>query len=69
MAEKIEIARPVQIESDSKERVAFELMQHIAAWEDASEDRKRDKKYWLSLYLQCIKATNDYPLESILKEQ
>jgi hypothetical protein len=68
MAEQdIKVTSPVKIESDSKARVAFELMDKIDGY-TSDDAMRKDKKYWLSLYLQCYKAANGYSLESILKE-
>ena len=53
---------------DSKERVAFDLMLKIATYQQVPDQQIKDKKYWLSLYNQCLKATAGNPLESILKE-
>lgn len=68
MADKIEVTSPVTIESDSKERVALELLKIIDSYSNIKGDQK-DKKYWLTLYSQCYKATKGHALEGILKEQ
>ena len=68
MADKIDINSPVKIESDSKARVAFELMNKIDSFVNVNSDQK-DKKYWFTLYSQCLKATSGYSLESILKAE
>ena len=69
MAEDTKITNPVEIKDNSKERVAFDLMNVIASDEyDGSRTEQKNRKYWLSLYCQCLKATSGYPLESILKE-
>lgn len=59
------IAGPVQIESDSRHRVAFDLMTRISAHE-ASEQRK-SRDYWLKLYAACDAATQGNMIDSILK--
>ncbi len=68
MADKIEVTSPVAVESDSKERVAFDLACKIAEHTDI-EFRQKDKKYWLTLYRQCWKATTGHALPSILAEE
>jgi len=66
MADDVKINGPVEIQSDSKERVAFDLMNKIADYDDTGN--QNNKKYWLGLYLQCLKATNGSTLEYVLKE-
>lgn len=56
---------PVSIIENSKERVAYDLA--ILITRNEKTDNK-DRKYWLTLYRQCLKATSGYPLESILPE-
>jgi len=55
----------VNVTNGSKERVAYELMEKIHVYES---DAKKDRKYFLTLYRQCLKATAGQNLESILKE-
>lgn len=64
----VNVSGPVEIKDNSKERVAYDLMKMI--WHDDSraEQNQTDRKYWLTLYSQCLKATSGYSLESILKE-
>jgi hypothetical protein len=59
------ISGPVEIEQTSQEAVAFKLMQQISDYERSTSIAK-DRKYWLSLYCQCYKATKGYALEDIL---
>ena len=43
---------------DSGERVAYDLMQHIAnATFKDGDHAKRDERYWLELYQRCHRAT------------
>ncbi len=63
-----QISGPVEIEQSSQETVAFKLMQHIYSYEDSKEDTK-NRKYWLSLYRQCYKATKGYTLSKILETE
>lgn len=64
----ITVSGPVDIASDSKQAVAYTLMQHIAACEDA-ETQKKTRAYWLTLYRQCYKATTGSSLERILQAE
>ena len=48
---------------DSKERVAFDLMNKISA----NESEKKDRNYFLKLYCLCRRAINGDRIESILK--
>lgn len=61
----VSISGPVQIKSSSKEDVAFKLMQQISFDESGV---KKDRKYWLKLYWQCLKAMEGTPLRTILQE-
>lgn len=58
----------METRSDSKERVAYELMSRIAVLEDISEQQRASKSYWFGLYRQCFKAVSGHTLDSILKE-
>lgn len=68
MSDDMTISRPVEILNNSKERVAFDLMQIIHSRESRAKQEHDDRKYWLILYHQCLNATSGYGLESILKE-
>jgi len=50
---------------ESTARVAYDLMKHIA---DDEKDVTKDRKYWLTLYRQCRKATDGTALIHVLKE-
>lgn len=65
MADKTSIAGPVEIQSASREAVAFKLMDHIAGYESTNDKDARD--YWLKLYDQCLQAVNGYDLAQVLK--
>jgi hypothetical protein len=65
MADDVHVTNPVSIESDSKTRVAFDLMQRIANHE--RDQPTSDRDYWLKLYTQCYKAVSGRSLENILK--
>lgn len=60
------MADDVNIKSSSKESVAFDLMKTIYTYEKPND---KNRKYWLTLYSQCLKATSGHTLESILKEE
>lgn len=55
-ADNIQIKGPVSIDSDSKYRVAYDLMQQIAQHEEI--DKQSPRRYWLDLYYQCLNVTN-----------
>lgn len=46
------IAGDVTIESDARARVAYDLMSKISSWEEV--DRAAPRKYWMTLYAQCL---------------
>lgn len=62
------VSGPVQVVSDSKQRVALELAEKIDYFSNIPRDKK-DRTYWLTLYRQCYKAVNGNKLESILSEE
>lgn len=66
--ESISISGPVDVSSDSKQAVAFELMKHISGCENADGDKTETRAYWLTLYRQCYKATSGASLERILQD-
>lgn len=68
MSDSRNITGTVQIDQSSQEAVAFKLMEKIGYAEAAKVDQY-DRKYWLTLYRQCHKATKGNLLESILKQE
>ncbi len=54
----ISVSGPVAIQSDSKARVAYDLMTQISGWESVSESERGSREYWLELYSQCYKAVS-----------
>lgn len=65
MAENLKLSSPVEIKDNSKERVAFDLMQQIADAEtrgftsfDQIYTDQKSRVYWLRLYSQCLKIVN-----------
>lgn len=59
------ISGTVAIKNETKEAIALELMRMIAFREPS--DGPHDRAYFLTLYRQCLKATNGQPLEDILE--
>jgi hypothetical protein len=63
MADKMSIGGPVTIAPDSRERVALDL----AALVGSQEQRvKKDRKYWLTLYAQCLDVAHGRDLKAVL---
>jgi hypothetical protein len=56
VADSVRITSPVSVEQDSKERVAYDLMQEIAKHEEM--DKQEPRRYWLELYNQCLSVVN-----------
>ena len=67
MAEDTRIRGPVSIQSDCKERVAFDLMHQVASFEE--KDRNAPRRYWLDLYYQCLQVVNDIEPDSSFQER
>lgn len=66
MADNVNIANPVRVESDATARVALDLMHHIANWEEVPQGTKDSRDYWLTLYRQAYKAASGVRLEHVL---
>ncbi|MFW5328808.1 hypothetical protein [Hydrogenophaga sp. ZJX-1] len=66
MAEKMSVSGPVTVRSDSKERVAYDLMNLIAGYEHSPN--MHDRNYWLTLYRQCQKAADGHSLKSVITQ-
>lgn len=56
MSTDTRITGPIDIKTDSAERVAYDLMNKIAQFETVKDDAK-NREYWLKLYAQCYWAT------------
>jgi len=68
--QNIAVTSPVKIDADSKQRVAFDLMNHIGMkCYDTEKGDQQTRAYWLQLYRQCYKAATGSPLESILRDE
>lgn len=65
MATDMRITSPVDVRADSRERVAYDLMNKIGFEENSNDATKRD--YWLELYYRCYRATQGYDLATIKK--
>ena len=66
--ESVSVSGPIDVITDSKQRVAFDLMKQIDYYSPLKSEQK-SKEYWLKLYRQCYKAASGSALESILKEE
>jgi len=64
-----EITPTVRSDMDTPLRVAFDLMVFIGQREEhedsSTEDSRKYRDYWLTLYRQCRKATNKNKLFSV----
>ena len=67
MADDIRVTSPVSIQADAKYRVAFDMMQLIANYEESNEQNGRE--YWLTLYSQCYKSANGAALKRVLDRE
>ncbi len=65
--ENVHVTGPVDIKSESEARVAFDLMVFIANRETTTEEQKRSRDHWLTLYLQCRRATREASLQHVLE--
>lgn len=60
MQDKVKVDGPVQVQSDSRHRVALDLAQLIHQHEVQKPDKPaEDRDYWLKLYAQCLEVSND----------
>lgn len=66
--DNVSVSGPIDVVTDSKQRVAFDLMKLIDAHSPVELERQK-KDYWLTLYRQCYKAASGSSLESILREE
>lgn len=65
-SESVNVTGPVRVQSECKQRVAYDLMNHISHYEKM-ESSSRDRSYWLKLYRQCQLAVDGCSIETILK--
>ncbi|WP_106406899.1 hypothetical protein [Xanthomonas sp. SHU 166] len=66
MSNDMRITSPVEIQSDSKARVAYDLMTFIGDKFESGDKSNRD--YWLTLYSQCYKAACGQSLKYVLNK-
>jgi hypothetical protein len=70
MVEKNEIKQSVDVMDNSKYRIALDLMVKIASYDTREKSEGSERKYWLTLFHQCLKATDpSNSLESIFREK
>jgi hypothetical protein len=69
MAESVNVSGPIDIRSDSRQRVAYDLMDKISRYEEGRDNDKKRRDYWLTLYNQCYKAASGSSLQSTLKAE
>jgi hypothetical protein len=65
--ENVNITNPIEVQSDTKARVAYDLMLLISRKEDDTADGKKTRDYWLTLYSQCHKAASGTALKYVLE--
>ena len=66
MVDEINVIRPIEIKDSSRERVAYDLALRIANAEAGPaqtpnqdvRSAQKNRKYWLSLYAESLKAVN-----------
>ena len=63
--DSVSVSGPINVQSDSKERVAFELMEKIDIFSEVRSESK-DKAYWLTLYSQCLSTVRGGSVSRIL---
>lgn len=63
MTETVSASNPVRIQSESKERVAYDLMIKIAPYE--LEVKPHDRDYWLRLYGECLSMASGTELSYV----
>lgn len=61
----VTVSGPVHVQSDAKERVAFDLMMAINSYSTVKADGK-DKAYWLNLYSLCLSTVRGGSVSRIL---
>jgi len=62
----IRVQGPISVQSESKYRVALDLMQKISEYDEVKTDLK-NREYWLTLYSQCLSTVNGHPVKSTLQ--
>ena len=67
--DSIKITSPVEVQNDAKARVAYDLMDLISRREEISDADKKSRDYWLTLYVQCLRASNGDALKYVLERK
>jgi hypothetical protein len=67
MVDDVRLQGPVRVQSDAATRVAFDLMNRVAEYDQRVKADGRDAKYWLTLYTKCLKAATGSSLEEVLR--
>lgn len=62
MTENVQVVGGVRVEPASKEAVAFDLFRFILNNEPGVQ---RNRKYYLTLYSQCLQTTRGDDIESV----
>lgn len=57
----------MRIESDSRERVAYDLAILISKHETQVDTKDRNREYWLKLYQQSFEAVKGRQAEAVMK--
>ena len=63
------VADSVKVETSNgtRERVAYDLMQRISISESTTQGSiHQPREYWLTLYAQCLRATNSWDIDRVL---
>jgi hypothetical protein len=66
MSEDVRVRGPVEVRSESVERVAFDLLEKIASYEDRAGTPPR--RYFLDLYHLCWLAAHGNETEENLQD-
>lgn len=61
------VSGKVSVQSDCKERVAFDLMREISLREET--DKNAPRRYWLELYYECLSVVHYNEPSSNLQER
>ena len=68
MSDSTSISGPVTVQPDSAARVAYDLMMHIANYENSDNAQNNAREYWLTLYHQCVLANRSNNLSNVLRK-
>lgn len=65
MADRISVTGPIDVQSDSKERVAYDLMIRVM---QSESDVKRDREYFFKLFEQSLSIVQGGSATKVLKD-